>query len=93
MKPIDKFWILLWASVVLLFACRKVDQHVQNVEPNTNVIYTKYVEDGIVDTEKHVFVYVIDSCEYIGNLEFVSTQSDYLSHKGNCKFCQKRNRP
>lgn len=36
-------------------------------------------------------VYVIDSCEYIGN----GTQSNaaLLTHKGNCRFCAERNRP
>ena len=35
-------------------------------------------------------VYVIDSCEYVGICE--SSQTDYLAHKGNCRFCAERNR-
>ena len=33
--------------------------------------------------------YVIDSCEYIGIV--YGGSDDFLSHKGNCKFCTKRN--
>lgn len=33
-------------------------------------------------------VYEIDGCEYIGNLSPMSKIS-YLTHKGNCKFCQR----
>lgn len=35
-----------------------------------------------------VRVYEIDGCEYIGNL-WPSSQQSYLTHKGNCKFCQR----
>lgn len=34
-------------------------------------------------------IYIIDSCEYIGYV--YGGYSDILSHKGNCKFCAKRN--
>lgn len=33
-------------------------------------------------------VYTIDSCEYIGRL--ASSQSSFLAHKGNCKYCEAR---
>ena len=32
--------------------------------------------------------YIIDSCEYVGYA--MSTQYDYLAHKGNCRFCKER---
>jgi hypothetical protein len=32
--------------------------------------------------------YIIDSCEYIGYA--AGTRSDYLAHKGNCRFCKER---
>lgn len=38
---------------------------------------------------KWLTVYVIDSCEYVGYLKY--SKSGVLSHKGNCKFCKKRN--
>jgi len=33
-------------------------------------------------------VYTIDSCEYIGVLQGLN--GDWLSHKGNCKYCKQR---
>ena len=32
--------------------------------------------------------YIIDSCEYVGYA--MSSQYDYLAHKGNCRFCKER---
>ena len=32
--------------------------------------------------------YVIDSCEYFGLLDLGN--ANFLSHKGNCKFCAER---
>jgi hypothetical protein len=32
--------------------------------------------------------YIVDSCEYIGYA--MGSQSDYLAHKGNCRFCEER---
>lgn len=39
-------------------------------------------------TEK-IHIYEFDSCEYIGNLEG-TPNTHWLTHKGNCKFCEKR---
>ena len=32
--------------------------------------------------------YIIDSCEYVGYA--AGSQSDFLAHKGNCRFCEER---
>ena len=32
--------------------------------------------------------YTIDSYEYVGLA--IGSQSDYLAHKGNCRFCKER---
>lgn len=32
--------------------------------------------------------YLIDSCEYVGWA--TGSHSDYLAHKGNCRFCKER---
>lgn len=32
--------------------------------------------------------YIIDSCEYVGYA--TGSTSDYLAHKGNCRFCKER---
>lgn len=34
--------------------------------------------------------YVLDGCEYIGRLDYWRT--DVLTHKGNCKYCEQRNK-
>jgi len=36
----------------------------------------------------NIRLYVIDSCEYIGNID--ESSHDFLTHKGNCKFCIER---
>lgn len=50
---------------------------------NTTVINTDYKING-----RQLELIIIDSCEYIGNVN--NTQSDFLTHKGNCTFCKKR---
>lgn len=35
-------------------------------------------------------IYTIDSCEYVGRM--YRTNSDILTHKGNCKYCTQRNK-
>lgn len=36
-------------------------------------------------------IIIVDSCEYIQNIEICSNQGyGYLAHKGNCKFCAER---
>ena len=37
---------------------------------------------------ENIRLYEIDSCEYIGRY---SGNDAFLTHKGNCKFCEKRN--
>ena len=37
---------------------------------------------------KTISTIVIDSCEYIGYM--VGSNSDVLTHKGNCRFCEAR---
>jgi hypothetical protein len=39
---------------------------------------------------RDINVYEIDSCEYIGNIN--GGQSDIITHKGNCKFCDERSK-
>jgi hypothetical protein len=39
---------------------------------------------------RNVRLYVIDSCEYIGHIN--AFNSDFLTHKGNCKFCTERSK-
>jgi hypothetical protein len=39
---------------------------------------------------REIKTYIIDSCEYIGDVRGGSR--DFLTHKGNCKFCAERNK-
>ena len=39
---------------------------------------------------RNVRLYVIDSCEYIGHIN--AFNRDFLTHKGNCKFCAERSK-
>jgi hypothetical protein len=43
--------------------------------------------DGTYRTD-YYRTYIIDSCEYVGYV--ASSQYDFLSHKGNCRFCEER---
>lgn len=36
-----------------------------------------------------IYIYEIDGCEYIGSIN-KDGQGDWLSHKGNCKFCKSK---
>jgi hypothetical protein len=40
--------------------------------------------------ETLIKTYVIDECEYIGDVR--GNSRDFLAHKGNCKFCAERNK-
>lgn len=49
----------------------------------------KRLQDGTYRTYSGAYkVYVIDSCEYYGFLDFGS--HNFLAHKGNCRFCKER---
>lgn len=52
---------------------------------NVQVSSTDVVIDGIP-----VKTYVIDSCEYIGDISSSSSKTNWATHKGNCKFCAER---
>lgn len=66
--------LLIFFAAVLLSACST---------RNADVVETDIQIRGV-----YLEVYVIDSCEYIGNI--VISNGDYMTHKGNCKFCIKR---
>ena len=37
-----------------------------------------------------IHTYEIDSCEYIGYISTSESRANYLTHKGNCKYCLNR---
>lgn len=62
--------------IMVLSSCKG-----SNVKTET----TTYRVDGLIPVD----VLTIDSCEYI---RITSGNSTWGSHKGNCKFCLKRNK-
>ncbi len=45
--------------------------------------------DGTLTLKPYYYrTYIIDSCEYVGWA--TGSQSDFLAHKGNCRFCKER---
>jgi hypothetical protein len=57
----------------------------------TSIILLGCEKDGEVVSslnDKDIKIYVIDNCEYVGDVRGGSR--DFLTHKGNCKFCAER---
>lgn len=59
--------------------------------------YNDYLqEQNAVNRWKGYSVIIVDSCEYIVKTidvavgDWCATQSGYLAHKGNCRFCVER---
>jgi len=74
--------IYLILAAIIFYGCEKAPK--QEIYPTINKIG---VEDKSI---RDIRLYVIDSCEYIGYVDMSS--SDFLTHKGNCKFCAERNK-
>ena len=81
-------------SVICLISCdsRTEEQIYQDYKAKLE----KAKQDSInEDRYKGFDVIVIDSCEYLiktekrGGADW-STRAGYMSHKGNCKFCEER---
>jgi hypothetical protein len=56
-----------------------------------SIIFFGCEKDGEVVSslnDKDIKIYVIDNCEYVGDVRGGSR--DFLAHKGNCKFCAER---
>ena len=63
-------------AILMLAAGLFVGCETKNVELKTT--------DYIIN-DRQLEIYTIDSCEYIGFV--VKGTSDFLTHKGNCKYC------
>ena len=51
----------------------------------------KKMPDGTYRNNGYSYrTYIIDSCEYFGVLD--CGNGNFLTHKGNCRFCAERNR-
>ncbi len=73
-----KTLILFAFTSIMMFSCGE--------SKNTSIQTTDITIKGIV-----VETYVIDSCEYIGNIVNGAHNQDWMTHKGNCIFCKSRN--
>lgn len=49
------------------------------------------VQRSLVPKSYNIHTYIIDGCEYIGNLES-GTNEKYITHKGNCRYCSIKNK-
>lgn len=90
MKPKNIIIICVIISMLVLIAVieyeiRTIKHNEYLKNQNTKTIKSKYSINGC-----NLEIYVIDSCEYIGNVQ--NAYSDKLTHKGNCKFCKLRNK-
>jgi len=72
--------------LLFLFSCSE-----NNKKPNIQQEKQKPVPMPIytISHGPEMWVYVIDSCEYIGVLQNYN-HYNIITHKGNCKFCRKR---
>jgi hypothetical protein len=77
MKYINIFSVSITTSIIgiFIFSCEPSPKRVVNPVP--------YHIVKAADRQYQVKEYVIDSCQYIGDLHF-DTRSRYLTHKGNC---------
>lgn len=76
---------ILLAIAFILFSCKESDK--VSFKP---VQVLQEPESRNTYDPRTVYIYTIDSCEYIGSL--YGAYGDVLTHKGNCKFCVQRNK-
>lgn len=84
------FFMLL---VMCCFSCSNGETNYETTSPviekTNNIIGVKIATIQVLENAtRDVYVYVIDSCEYVGYIK--AYRSDFLTHKGNCKYCAKR---
>lgn len=80
MKNFATYLLLLMLVVVLVIGCFGC---IGNSSADITFTKTKTIING-----EEMFVYVIDSCEYVGFVR--GSNADVLAHKGNCKYCELR---
>ena len=94
MKSFTKFFMVVSLLGLMMTSCdnRTEEQIYRDYQEKLN----KQEWDSIQESRFHGFmVIVIDSCEYLiktekrGDCDW-STRAGFMSHKGNCKFCEER---
>lgn len=77
--------------IIFLYACSEDASEKQTKAISDSLKKEKSVS---VVVYKHclqsrtLYYYSIDSCEYVGELSF--TSSDFIAHSGQCSFCRKK---
>lgn len=84
--PRHKIHQLIFLSILAITA---LVAYVQSQDAGCHdLIKVKQLNDCIEGVSLAVFE--IDGCEYIGPRTFQYEHIKYLTHKGNCKFCEAR---
>lgn len=88
--------MLIFIALAIVSCSEQPDTNVYHKVEKTNDVY-KVKADIINLSEEYgdicLRTVVIDSCEYlIGSGHETSKGFGYLSHKGNCKYCEERRR-
>ena len=73
--------ILICSFLILGCTSKNTESLLPPKEPFITASHTQ-------DRESPVYLFVIDSCEYLGYMN--ESFGDYLTHKGNCRFCIER---
>jgi len=80
--------IILIIGISSIISCDEIQQEQIKNETNKRIENSRPV---VVEINNNLLkYYVIDSCEYIGNISDNDLSTNYLTHKGNCKFCKNR---
>lgn len=83
-------FVYVLLAAVIFYGCGKgtIQQPLTHIDKIYPIIDKIDACDGI--GFRNIRVYEIDSCEYIGHIN--AFNSDFLTHKGNCKFCTERSK-
>jgi hypothetical protein len=79
-------FVLFFTGIVMFTGCNEKTSTTTGkpiVEEPINQI-----EDGEYISQRKMYTFVFDSCEYLGSL--IGRENDICFHKGNCKYCEKR---
>ena len=94
MKKVRKILVVLLGVLMLIFivfsivSCDDVPYRETQVTENPETGEITYTARGV-----KFHVVEIDGCEYImGTRMYSDGEAGYMSHKGNCKYCEERRR-
>ena len=85
MKKIKSITLLLLtvAFLAALPSCWHDESKEKDSTPNIKASsYIGTIGTNRPESQRELYIYKIDGCEYIGNISF--SYGDFLTHKGNC---------